>query len=209
MAAEHLTADELEGYRSCDLPHEAFLAADRHLGECAVCRRTLRAGTARVRLPDFVNELSEPLHPDYEQLSRYVDGLLDPVERQSLEMHMLICASCSKELADLKALDARWKEPVRAEELPKRERWLERLRVFFASPGRVRELGVAFAMLVLGCFVLVQAGRPGVISPSSAGQTARLISLNTAAHSFWGIGGLFLIVAGVAVLLRGLFRKRP
>jgi Putative zinc-finger len=209
MVAGHLTADELEGYRGCELPREAFLAADRHVGECASCRRSLRAGAARVRLPELVDELSGPLHPAYEQLSSYVDGLLDPMEGESIEAHILICASCGKELTDLKALEARWKEPARAEEAPERESWLRRLRVFFATAGRFRELGLAFAMLALGCFVLFQAGWTGVKSPSSTGQAARLVGLGAVAHSFRGLGGLFLIVAGVAVLLRGLLKKRP
>ena len=111
-------------------------AADRHLSACGSCRRALLARVGPVRLPEELAEMQEPLHPSYEQITAYIDGALSGADKERVEGHTFICASCSREIADLKRLDARLAAPepkaVKAEAKPSLGR---RIAELFAGCG--------------------------------------------------------------------------
>ena len=84
---------------------------DDHLAGCAACREAaLRAASmpAAGALEALLGA-SAPVaeHPEFEELAGYVDGSLDDVASEVMEMHLADCASCREEVADLRAFKAR------------------------------------------------------------------------------------------------------
>jgi predicted anti-sigma-YlaC factor YlaD len=105
----HLSEQLIDGYRRRALPPMDLLEADDHLAECENCRRRLdkepcaQEFTRSLRLE---LESTGPAHLAYERLEAYVDGALDPVDREIVEGHLMSCAGCSSELEDLRAFAA-------------------------------------------------------------------------------------------------------
>lgn len=200
----HLNQESMEKYQSRSLAGEELQAADRHLSGCGSCRRALLARMGPVRLPEELAEMQEPLHPSFEQITAYIDGALSGADKEQVEGHTFICASCSREIADLKRLDARLAAPepsaVKAEA---KASLATRIANFFAVPGRVRELGLAAAAIVVGLF-LFQAGKGTPGGSPSATQFFLPGSHATASH----LGGYALVAAGLVYLAYILFRKR-
>ncbi len=196
---EHLDEDTIEKYRFHRLVVDELRAADRHLSGCGSCRRVLLARLGPVRLPDEITDLPEPLHLSYEHITAYVDN----------EAHLFLCASCSREIADVRKLDARLaasaaevKAGGQASE--PREALGARLARFFAAPGPMREFGVALGAIVVG-FLLFQAGH----GPSAVSRTAaRFIHFSADSQDGLNIGGCVLVIVGTAYVLYSLFRKR-
>jgi hypothetical protein len=200
----HLNQELIEKYQSRNLALEELQAADRHLSGCGICRRALLARMGLVRLPEELAEIQEPLHLSYEQITAYIDRELSRADTERVEAHTFICASCSREVADLKRLDAQLtaSEPVAAkvEAKPSLGR---RIANFFAVPGRARELGLAVGAIVVGLF-LFRAGKGSV----SGSPTATQIFLPGAHASASHLGGYALLAAGMVYLVYVLFRKR-
>ncbi len=206
---EHLDEDTIEKYRSHRLVVDELRAADRHLSGCGSCRRVLLARLGPVRLPDEITDLPEPLHLSYEHITAYVDNALSGADKERAEAHLFLCASCSREIAEVRKLDARLAAPAaevkaggRASE--PREALGARLARFFAAPGRMREFGVALGAIVVG-FLLFQAGH----GPSAVSRTAaRFIHFSADSQDGLNIGGCVLVIVGTAYVLYSLFRKR-
>ena len=198
----HLNQELIEKYQSRNLALEELQAADRHLNGCGICRRALLARMGLVRLPEELADIQEPLHLSYEQITAYIDGALSGVDKERVEGHTFICASCSREVADLKRLDAQLKAPepvvAKVEAKPSLGR---RIANFFAVPGRARELGLAVGAIVVGLFLF----RVGSVGGS---PTATQIFLPGANSSASHLGGYALLAAGMVYLVYVLFRKR-
>ncbi len=108
---EHLTEKDIERYSARESSSVELLAAQAHIGECAECRtrlaRALDADAAFLSLRgqlaghtfEFDDELS---HLPYEQLTLYVDGKLDEVEREIADNHLAICQECVGDIRDLR-----------------------------------------------------------------------------------------------------------
>lgn len=100
----HLSEQQLNGYRTRSLPAEELLAADDHLFSCRSCRSRLDAGI-RARpdgyaLIDLAGDGGQHQLP-YEKIEDYVDGGLNAAERAEVESHVETCIECRDRVADL------------------------------------------------------------------------------------------------------------
>jgi hypothetical protein len=202
----HLDEELMRKYQTHTLHGEELQLADRHLRLCGGCRRSLLARMGSVRLPEELADLPEPLHLSYEQITTYLDGALTGAEKESADAHLFLCASCSRELADLKRLDSQLaaQEPVDLKAREPRVSLAARIARFFAVPGRIREFGVAFGAIVLGV-LLFQAGHG---TEQGSKTAARLIHLGANEHAGLNLGGIVLITAGLGYMLFSFIRKR-
>lgn len=90
---EHLSIQELEGYRQGTLPPHGLLAADDHLAACAPCQARFTDAvptvTAWQTLCAALPLNAEPdTHLSYEQLVAYVDAQLNETERLIAARHL-------------------------------------------------------------------------------------------------------------------------
>ena len=203
----HLNDEVMRKYRTHTLAVEDLRAADRHLSSCSACRRVLLARMGPLRLPEELAEMVEPLHLSYEQITAYIDGALTGGEKELVEAHTFLCASCSREIADLKRLDQQLATPIASETrvVGPSVSTLARVRRFFAAPGRVREFGLAFGAIVAGFFLLFRAGEG---SGEGDRNAARIMHLGASGHAGLNLGGFLLLIAGVSYIAYSLWRKR-
>jgi hypothetical protein len=175
----HLSAQQVEQYRKRSLPPAELLDAGDHLVVCAACRAKLAdpeqldASLSNLR-DDFKRQARAPqTHLNYQQLSAYVDDQLDAVEREIVDSHVVVCASCKEELRDLFA----FRETLSADsavaiEPPKTiETLRERLRAWW-SPGARRfgwQLTGATAALAFVALIVWLALRSSTPSSQVAG----------------------------------------
>jgi anti-sigma factor RsiW len=108
-ATKHLTGEAIELYRTRRSSAAEALAAQRHVAACADCRARLAAAVeADAALPSLLHQVARDddfgadSHLPYEQLTLYVDGGLDEVEREMVDSHLLFCEDCAADLADLR-----------------------------------------------------------------------------------------------------------
>jgi uncharacterized CHY-type Zn-finger protein len=170
----HLSAQQVEQYRSHSLPPAELLDAGDHLVVCAACRakiadpEQLDASFSNLR-DDFKRQArASQTHLNYQQLSAYVDDLLDTVEREIVDSHLVICALCKEELRDLFAFkETLSANSAAASEPPKAiETLRERLRAWW-SPGAGRfgwQLAGAMAALAFVALIVWLALR---LTPST------------------------------------------
>ena len=203
----HLTPEQMQSYRSRTLGVEELVLASRHLEGCAACRRALRSVMGAVALPEEVRMIPEPLHLSYEQITAYLDGTSPDVERT--EAHLFLCASCSRELEDLRTFDSQLAVPaeekaeIQAERVPLRER-LGRL---FAVPGLAGRLGFSCAAMIAG-FVLLYRADLSTEFQAGSGGAAHVMRIGAEMHPGLSVGGILLVGLGAASLLYFLLRRR-
>jgi anti-sigma factor RsiW len=107
--SEHLSAQTIEQYHTRKLPPKDLLSADDHLATCSACRQRANEAVsgekafASLRADLHAAALEEPDHLSDEQLTALVDDDLDAIDREIVESHLEICASCKAEAADLRA----------------------------------------------------------------------------------------------------------
>ena len=203
----HLNEETMRRFQDRSLAQEEWHAAHQHLNQCGSCRRALRGRIGPLPLPEEIDAIPEPLHLGYEQITAYLDNTLRPADKQRAEAHLFLCVDCNREIEGLRKLDAQWAaEPVRTvETVPESKLPLAvRLARFFRVPGRAREMGMAFGVIVMGLF-LFQAGR-GTTGVSRA--AARVIHLGADSNAGLSYGGYGFIALGLAYMLFSLFRKR-
>ncbi len=106
--SEHVTAQQIEQYRSKGMPPEDLLAFDRHVAQCGKCRDQL-AGEEPVTalLAGLASAAAAPEHLSYDQMTAYVDAKSDDLDREIVESHVELCARCAAELGDLAAFAQR------------------------------------------------------------------------------------------------------
>jgi hypothetical protein len=166
--SEHLTQDHLLRYRERRLEPLELLEADEHLAECDVCRGALLA-------PDMLATVGaacrkslesrpiEAFHPDGLQLAAYLDGTLDPVDREILDAHLQVfdgqdgCESCAAEVRELRAFRALMsaQPPSRHAPAPRDGFW-RRLRGFSRGflPGYPIQVAGAAGLAALAVFAI-------------------------------------------------------
>lgn len=141
-----------------------LLDVDDHMAACEKCRRRLgdeprERATAKSLRADL--GATGMTHLDYERLAAYVEGELDPIDREIIDSHLKLCDRCDSELNELRAFATRMaaypvKEYSPAAPLPLGEKapglW-DGVRAFwrspaFALPVRLAGLGLVIALLL-------------------------------------------------------------
>ncbi|MBO7393910.1 MAG: hypothetical protein J6U98_06885 [Abditibacteriota bacterium] len=87
---------DLKRFLNCDVSREEFFRIERHIAECESCKDALRR-LSSVRLQEFAT--GAECCPDYEELSRYVDG-----EKMSPEFmsHIRSCELCARDIRTIR-----------------------------------------------------------------------------------------------------------
>jgi predicted anti-sigma-YlaC factor YlaD len=120
MSSEHLTAAALEGYATRTLVPGELLLADRHLQICIECRerandlKPMQEATT-ILSQVYGGESDLDIHLSYGELEALVDGRIDDVSREIVEVHTADCLSCREQLDDLKELRRSLEMPIRVE----------------------------------------------------------------------------------------------
>jgi anti-sigma factor RsiW len=206
----HLHEEILTKYQTRRLAADELQAVDRHLSGCGICRRVLLARIGPVTLPVEVTTMAEPLHLSYEQISAYVDGVVAGADKDRVEAHTFLCASCSREIADIRRLELRLTAAAaeaRTAVVPSLS-FTERIARFFAVQGRRREFGLAVGAIVAGFFMLYQADKTTQEGSQGGGDAARLIHLGTSGHPGLNLGGFLLLTAGIGYIVYRLLRRK-
>src|SRR5688500_14793320 len=99
--SEHLSEQLIERYRRRVLSPVELLDVDDHMAACEMCRR--RGGDEpreRAAARSLGADLSATgmTHLDYERLAAYVEGELDPIDREIADSHLKLCDRCDSEL---------------------------------------------------------------------------------------------------------------
>ncbi len=110
--AEHITTSRMQRFRVRALPVGELTSISEHLDVCPSCNQQF---TEMLRS----RRLSEPLkitlapefqfrheHVDYEQLVRLADKTMDATEREMLDVHLKVCASCQEDVRGFFAIRA-------------------------------------------------------------------------------------------------------
>ena len=198
----HLNEDWITKYQSKTLAMDELQAGGRHLTGCGTCRRALLARTGTLRLPEELTVMPEALHLSYEQISAYIDGQLAGADKERVEAHTYICESCSREIENLKTLDAQLAAPAPevVPAVPKLSLW-ERMIQAFRVPGAMPKFGLAFGAIVAGVVLLFPATRGGIWSPD---LQQVVLDHREGLH----LGGYVLVLGGVFYIVYRMWRQR-
>lgn len=109
MTGEHLSIEQVRAYVRGALHPTTLVATDDHLESCAACRAALaRESDASFGAEAFGRALAaaearpESPHLTFEHLRGAVEDTLSAVDATWVAEHVLLCAMCAEELADLK-----------------------------------------------------------------------------------------------------------
>ncbi len=206
-ARGHLSEQDLEQYLRRALSPDELLASDDHLAQCGFCSGRLQErdearGALVSATTAFQEALAKPEHLRYEQLAAYVDGELNPADRQRIEAHLQACSQCETEAQDLHALRAELRPGVapaadstpgarKAKALALDGPWSRILALWqgsaFGMPWRVAALAAAVALAAWLVFLPLRkpsedrAARPALpaTAPRQAPATEQvLVALN-------------------------------
>lgn len=103
----HLSSDEIAQYLGGASPPADLLRADDHLAACEACRHRLdtaervAAGVTALR-ESFQIDAAE--HPPHDQITAYVDGTSNEIDRGLIEAHVETCRTCAEDVEDLRSV---------------------------------------------------------------------------------------------------------
>jgi len=194
---EHLSLQEFEDFRQRKLSPAELLRVGDHLAECEACRQLGEGEGLWDRFQALqaalgAGEGEEPYHLSAEEMSGYLDGTLDEVDREVVEGHLALCPDCQAEVQDLRE----FRESLRGSSgriyaPPSRSGFRERWRAFWFLPavpgGRWVAVG-AMAVLLLA-LVMVFRPRPAVLDGRllAAREASALtaLGLDESAQALW------------------------
>lgn len=102
--SQHLSEKDLERYLERTLRADDLLTFDAHMSECDPCFNKVTERTAaQASFADILADdtLVGDEHPSYEWLERYVDGSIDDVDKEIVDVHIRVCDPCGSQLYDL------------------------------------------------------------------------------------------------------------
>src|SRR5947207_3564813 len=106
---EHITTSRMQRFRVRALPVGELTSIAEHLDVCPSCNRQFtdmlrsRRGSEPLQIslaPEFQFRHE---HVDYEQLVRLADKTMGASEREILDVHLKVCASCQEDVRSLLA----------------------------------------------------------------------------------------------------------
>ena len=99
---EHLSREEIDNYIARELAPGTLLRVDDHLSACSQCMSEL----SQTPIADIgmIRRALHPEHPEYEQLSAFVDGSLDETGREWIETHRVSCSECDETIGGMETL---------------------------------------------------------------------------------------------------------
>ena len=91
MLRDHLTIEQLKGYRDRDLPLGDLVVVDTHLASCPECRGQLAGIAALSASASVLSGVREAIykHLSYEQMDDWVEDRLDQSERNTTSVRQL------------------------------------------------------------------------------------------------------------------------
>ncbi len=106
----HLSTTDIDRYRSKAITADEAQLLDSHLAECEECRRNFLDSESVSAAYGFVRHSLGPVsqsaetHMAYEEMAAYVDGTLDAIGRDVVEVHVKTCTDCESDVAALMRL---------------------------------------------------------------------------------------------------------
>lgn len=116
--SSHLTATDIDRYRSKAITADEVRVLDSHLSECEDCRRSFldskSVDVAYSLVSDSLRSApkSTETHIEYEEMAAYADDALDAAARDIVEAHIRACKDCKNDVAELMSL----KEAIASDE---------------------------------------------------------------------------------------------
>lgn len=104
MLNDHIYDTELARFRAGRLPAVRTIEVAEHMEGCLTCRERFELAGARAwtGVPVEPEICFRDDHPDYDQYSEYLDGVLGHEERELIETHVRFCDSCAGDLESLR-----------------------------------------------------------------------------------------------------------
>lgn len=191
VVTDHLSTQLVERYRQRALTAAELLAADRHLAECAACRREwigalALPALAQVRANVLTAE-ADAEHIAAAQLRAYAAGrldALDAVDRELVESHLEFCAACQTQANAFRpaAREPWWRAfvPVWLIEMPLTLRWAGALAVLAVAVwGALRWQTAPRGPEIANASPTPTIALPSpVVSPTALSTPAALLALN-------------------------------
>jgi len=178
--ADHLTPQQIQGYRQRALDADERLRVSEHLYACDDCRRLVKSGIAPTALADSLkadaDESQVDEHLTAEEMAAYVEEKIDAEDRLFVQAHIQGCTACAfqiKELQQFRAILSTYPEEVYAPAVRPGpfQRFLSRLRL----SDRRRLLPMLGSMAAGGLAVfLLTRPHPAPPQPNIARQLAEL-----------------------------------
>ena len=105
---EHISTNLIERYRQRRMEPLEMLALDQHTSNCVQCRQQLRAAlslnsSASALQASVPTWQMDDEHLSKNQLSSFLSGKLDAVDRELAESHLEFCDGCKSEITELLA----------------------------------------------------------------------------------------------------------
>ncbi|HUR98156.1 MAG TPA: tetratricopeptide repeat protein [Pyrinomonadaceae bacterium] len=152
---QHLSQDQIEEFRNGTLPPGKLLELDDHLSECGVCSGMATGPKLYGVLSLCESLLGNDEHLTYDQLAFYVDGQLDSIASEVVDLHVEGCRGCSDQLSDLRRVKEELATSVPlpvALSVPLVEQFKRTAAGWFGSIGRIAV--VAGIVLALATWLL-------------------------------------------------------
>jgi hypothetical protein len=98
--AEHLSDQQLKGYRDRTLTLGELVAVDTHLGACQPCRTALSRLAEGKSSKAVISGIDQARfrHLSYEQMDDWVEDRLEPADRELVMAHIGLCPPCARQL---------------------------------------------------------------------------------------------------------------
>lgn len=178
---EHLSDEEIKGYRERDASPSHLLAFDRHVSHCEACRGRVRAAnpspSALRDLKANLHSAVAPEHLPYELLEAYVKNRADELDREIVESHTELCRPCATELNDLKAFAAMMNEaPATVGAKPQEASAWKQFLAAISLSGSWRFIGglaVLFLVVSVSAVVILNSLRVSKSRNGSADEVAQ------------------------------------
>lgn len=158
---DHFSHEKLLSFAERTLDVAETLAVSDHLGECESCRQDLTGMLEPERQASLLRNSLEfeslDQHLEFDMMSAYVDGGLDEIENEIVELHVGDCKECYSEVEEIRRLrEEIQSSPSVAAIKYTAPSYSEQVRAFFSSGALRFVLPVLLFILVASAIYFVQ-----------------------------------------------------